>query len=110
MKTKVIHPDEELFEKSGLDRSFERIPIPTTITKILRRKVKDKVLICHYARDRHDTAIMHYVSFKDGFLHQYAGYSFGIYPEQTLKETLIMAAEDIAESWPEYAVRKRKKQ
>ena len=110
MRTKVIHPDEELFTKSGLGCNYERIPIPTAITKILRRQVGDKVLICHYARDTHDTAVLNYVSFNEGFLHQYAGYSFGIYPGQTLKEKLIIVAENIAESWPEYAVRKRKKQ
>lgn len=108
MRTKPIHPDEELFTKSGL--SYERIPIPTAVTKILRRKVGDKVLICHYARDTHDTAVLNYVSFNEGFLHQYAGYSFGISPGQTLKEKLIIVAENIAETWPEYAVRKRKKQ
>ena len=110
MRTKVIHPDEDLFTKSGLGRNYERIPIPTAITKILRRQMGDKVLICYYARDTHDTAVLNYVSFKDGFLHKYAGYSFSIYPEQTLKETLIKVAEEIAESWPEYAVRKLKKQ
>lgn len=104
-----MKPDEELFAKSGLGRNYERIPIPTAITKILRRQVRDRVLICHYAKDTHDTALLQYVSFNEGFLHQHAGYSFGIYPGQPLKEKIIIVAEDIAESWPEYAVRKRKK-
>lgn len=108
---KVVHPDEELWYKAGFDKNdkYERIPIPTSVTKILKRKVDDCILLCHYIDSEHNNAVMHYVSFKDGFAQQKGGYSFGIYPEEPLKNTLIRVAKSIAEDWPKFAVKKRSK-
>lgn len=109
--SKVIHPDEELWYKAGFDKSdkYERIPIPTAVTKYLHRKVGNCVLLCHYVNGKHDEAVMHYVSYTDGFISQHGGYSFGIYPEEPLKDTLVRVAQSIAMDWPEFAVKKRKK-
>ena len=109
--SKVTHPDEELWYKAGFDKSnkYERIPIPTAVTKYIRRKVDDCILLCHYAEGKHDTAIMHYVRYKDGFVEQKGGYAFGIYPEEPLKDTLVRVAQSIAMDWPKFAVKKRKK-
>ena len=107
--SRIIHPDEEIWYKAGFDKSdkYERIPIPTEVTKFLKRKVGDCVLLCHYVEGKHDAAVMHYVEYNCGCLMQRGGYSFGIYPEEPLKDTLVRVAKSIAEDWPRFAVKKR---
>lgn len=113
----MIHPDKELWDKVPFDEKYEYIPIPTAVAKILKRKVKDKygekILLCHWYQDKptdEKSIIMHYVRW-DGY-HLYranVGYSFSIFPRRTLNESLLKIAQEIAKTWPEYAVKKRKK-
>lgn len=52
---------------------------------------------------------MHYVSYDGYHAQQYGAYSFSHYlKEEKLKDKLIQVAEEIANDWPEYAVKHRK--
>ena len=114
----MVHPDKIMWDSLKLNpERYERIPIPTAVWRILRPKVGNKVLLCHYVHkddsgrdldtDTERTVIMQYVSY-DGALFQHGGYCFPYYlKKEKLKDKLLEMAKEIAEVWPEYAVRHR---
>lgn len=117
----MIHPDKEIWDKIKLNTErYEYVPIPTAIWRILKPKVGNKVLLCHYVHkdewgkcldtDTERILVMHYVSYDGYHAEQYGGYSFTHYlKDEKLKDTLIRVAESIALDWPEFAVKHRKK-
>jgi hypothetical protein len=51
---------------------------------------------------------MHYVSYDGYHAQQHGGYCFSHYlKKEKLKDKLIEVAKEIAETWPEYAVKHR---
>lgn len=115
----MIHPDKEIWDKMNMNTErYEYVPIPTAVWKILKPKVGNKVLLCHYIHknmfdrnldtDTERTLVMHYVSYDGYHFEQYSGYSFTYqFKEEKLKDKLIEVAKEIAETWPEYAVKHR---
>ena len=113
----MMNPDKELWDKVGFNDKYEYIPISVAIAKILKRKVKDeygeKILLCHWYQNKptdEKSILLHYVRW-DGY-HLYradAGYASSLLPDETLEETLLKIAKEIAETWPECAVKKRTK-
>ena len=118
----MVHPDKEIWDKMKLNpERFEYVPIPTAIWRILKPKVGDKVLLCHYVHkddggrsldtDSERTLVMHYVSCDGYHAQQYGGYSFSHFlKEEKLKDKLLQVAQEIANDWPKYAVKHRKKE
>ena len=117
----MIHPDKEIWDKMKLNpERFEYVPIPTAVWRILKPQVENKVLLCHYVHtddcgnnkdtDTERTLVMHYVSCDGYHAQQYGGYSFTHYfKEEKLKDKLLQVAQSIADDWPEFAVKHRKK-
>lgn len=45
----MVHPDKEIWDKMKLNpERYEYVPIPTAVWRILKPKVGNKVLLCHY--------------------------------------------------------------
>lgn len=115
------HLDKITWDKIKLNPDrYEHIPIPTSIYRILRPEVKNRVLICYYVHkdmwdkvlDTEDerTIIMEYVLCTDTHIEKKGGYCCTHrIKEEKLKDRLEVVAKGIAETWPEYAVRHRNK-
>ena len=117
----MVHPDKEIWDKMKLNpERYEYVPIPTAVWRILKPKVGNKVLLCHYVHkdewgrildtDTERTLVMHYVSYDGYHLQQHgSGYSFTHYfKEEKLKDKILQVAQEIANDWSEYAVKHRK--
>ena len=108
----MIHPDKEIWDKMKMKAErYEYVPIPTAVWRILKPKVGNKVRLCHYVhKDTERTLVMHYVSYDGYTAWQGGGYCFTHYiKEEKLKDKILQIAQEIANDWPEYAVKHRKK-
>lgn len=115
------HPDKIIWDKMKLNpERYEYVPIPTAVWRIIKPKVGDKVLVCHYVHkddggrsldtDTERTLLLHYVKYDGYTAWQGGGYSFSHFiKEEKLKDKILQVARSIAEDWPEYAVKHRKK-
>ena len=115
------HPDKEIWDKMKMNpERYEYVPIPTAVWRIIKPKVGDKVLVCHYVHkdewgktldtDTQRTLLLHYVKYDGYTAWQGGGYSFTHYiKEEKLKDKILQVARSIAEDWPEYAVKHRTK-
>lgn len=115
----MIHPDKEIWDKMKMNpERYEYVTIPTAVWRILKPKVGNKVLLCHYVHkddggrildtDTERTLVMHYVSYDGYHAQQHGCYCFSHYlKKEKLKDKLIEVAKEIAETWPEYAVKHR---
>lgn len=106
----MIHPDKELWDKVGFNsEKYEYVKLPACVTKWLKRKVDNDILLSYYyynSDNGEKTMMLHYVSYDCGLLHSKAGYCSGQIDNPKQWELM---ARDIAESWPQYAVKKRNK-
>ena len=104
----MIKPDKELWDKVGFNsEKYEYVPLPSEVTKILKRKKGDDVLLSYYYYNKGEKSMMlHYVSYDGYNLHAKAGYSSG---QIDVPNHWQAMAKDIAQSWPEYAIKKRDK-
>ena len=108
-----MNPDKELWDKVHFSDIYEYIPIPVAVAKILKRKVDDNILLCHYYREKptdDPVIILHYVRYDGYSLYRCPpGFAHHVIEGETLKETLETMAMEIAKTWPKYAVKKRNK-
>ena len=117
----MVHPDKEIWDKMKMKAErYEYVPIPTAVWRIIKPKVGNKVLLCHYVHkddggrsldtDTERTLVMHYVSYDGYTAWQGGGYCFTHYiKEEKLKDKILQVAQEIANDWPEYAVKHRAK-
>ena len=115
------HPDKILWDKIKLNSErYEYVPIPTAVWRIIRPKVGEWTLLCHYVhKDEHGrsldtederTLLLHYVKSEWNHIEQKDGYCFTHYiKEEKLKDKILQVAESIAEDWPQFAVKHRAK-
>jgi len=105
----MIHPDRELWDKVGFNsEKYEYVKLPACVTKWLKRKVDNDILLSYYYYDNNKgkTMMLHYVSYDCGVLHPKGGYCSGQIDNPNQWESM---AQDIAVTWPRYAVKKRNK-
>lgn len=108
ISSRRMTPDKELWDKRVWNEKYEFIPIPTEVAKILVRKKDDKVLLAHFVKENgENTILMHYVKDEGSYLSQHGGYCTSTYID--VKSALICLAKQIAEDWPQYAVKHRKR-
>lgn len=106
----MTKPDKELWDKVHFNpERYEYIPIPNEVAKIIVRKKDDKVLLAHFLIEKDEKILfLHYVREDCGQLFRAnGGYSCSTY--DNVKEKLIELAKCIAEDYPEYKVKKRKR-
>lgn len=103
-------PDKELWDKLKLSPAkYAYIKLPAWITKHLKRQVgKDTLMFYSVIENGEKKYLLHYVCYEETFARPKAGYCFEVYNGQPLKEKLEIVVRDIAETWPEYAVKHRK--
>ena len=117
----MVHPDKEIWDKMKLNpERYEYVPIPTAVWRIIKPKRGDQVLVCHYVHkddggrsldtDTERTLLLHYVKYDGYTAWQGAGYCFTHFiKEEKLKDKILQVAQEIANDWPEFAVKHRKK-
>lgn len=104
----MIRPDKELWDKVSFNpEKYEYVPLPSKVAQILKRKKGDDILLSYYYYDKGEKVMMlHYVNYDGYCLHAKAGYSSRQIDDPNHWQTM---AEDIAQTWPQYAVKKRGK-
>ena len=110
----MINPDKIMWDKLGFNpEKYEYVKLPTCVAKILKRKKGEHVLLSYILHiDGRDVMMLNYVTFDGMVAVNKAGYacSLDTVPKGTKKKDIwVRLAEDIAMSWPFYAVKKRKK-
>lgn len=105
----MIQPDEELWGKLNFPpERYEYVKLSWKVAKILKRKVGQEVLLSYYYIDGHKRVkMLNYVSYDGISLHKGPGYCSEDTENCVHKWETI--AEEIAESFPKYAVKHRKK-
>lgn len=111
----MTQPDKELWDKVGFNSKYEYIPIPISVAKIIKRKYKtkygDAILLCHWYQDKptdERVVILHYVRYDCGTLTRAeGGFCSSLAQGETLQDLLITLAEQIRDTWPQTAIKKR---
>ena len=104
----MIKPDKELWDKVGFNtEKYEYVSLPSEVSKILKRKKGNDVLLSYYYYDKDEKVMMlHYTSYDGRCLCAKGGYCS--HQIDNPNQWRIMA-ESIAQDWPQYAIKKRNK-
>lgn len=110
----MLHHDKIMWDSLGLDKNkYEYVNLPTYVTKILKRKKDDDVLLSYILHvDGRDVMMLTYFKYDGSIAMNKAGYACSLdsVPEGTTKKDIwIRLANEIATSWPKYAIKKRNK-
>jgi len=75
---KQIRPDKEMWERVGFSKTprYEYVPLPKEVTRMLKRKHKDYVLMSYYWTDEKGSkvAFLEYISYDGMNIHRGPGY------------------------------------
>ena len=75
---KQIRPDKEMWEKAGFPNYplYEYVPLPNEVTRMLKRKYMDFVLMSYYRNDEKGAkiAFLEYISYDGMNVHRGPGY------------------------------------